>query len=301
MQPISNKNNTTRLRGLVISYFGSSVAVEAPSGQVVQCLLHRNQELPVVGDQVIWQMENAETGVVLEVEPRRTLLSRGDGRGKMKPLAANVDAILVVMAPPPIFSEHLVDRYLVAAELVGIEPILVLNKTDLLDKEALAAAKARLEPYLEMNYQVILGSALSEDGVHGIEQALKDKSAVFVGPSGVGKSSIISRLTHEDIQTTNVSKKGAGKHTTTATRLYHLPDGGSLIDSPGVREFSLWPVSVEELLKGFRDIKAHLGHCRFRDCSHLVEPDCMVQVALAAGKISAVRFDSFKELRKSCK
>lgn len=299
MQPTSNKNNTTRLRGLVISYFGNSVAVEAANGQVVQCLLHRNQELPVVGDQVIWQMENAETGVVLEVEPRRTLLSRGDARGRLKPLAANVDAILVVMAPPPIFSEYLVDRYLVAAELVGIEPILVVNKVDLLDKKGLEATKARLAPYSALQYKVVYSSALIETGMNDLLALLTEKSAVLVGPSGVGKSSIISRLSNEEIQTNIVSKKGTGKHTTTATRLYHLPEGGSLIDSPGVREFNLWPVTIEELIKGFRDLKPYLGRCKFRDCSHLVEPGCVVQEALANGEISAERFASFKELKKT--
>lgn len=299
MQPASNKNNTTRLRGLVISYFGNSVAVETVTGQVIQCLLHRNQELPVVGDQVIWQMENAETGVILEVEPRRTLLSRGDARGRLKPLAANVDAILIVMAPPPIFSEYLVDRYLVAAELVGIEPIIVLNKVDLLDQTALADARERLAPYAAMGYQTVLSCALSAEGTKDLIAVLKNKSAVLVGPSGVGKSSIISRLSYQDIETRDVSKKGSGRHTTTATRLYHLPNGGSLIDSPGVREFNLWPVSAQELLKGFRDLHAHLGKCRFRDCSHLVEPDCAVQAALGRGEISAERFASFKELMKT--
>ena len=137
--PIEN-NRSSEQHGLVISYFGNSVAVEAEDGQVFQCHLHRNQDLPVVGDQVIWQFGTGNTGTVSSILPRRSLLSRGDGRGKMQPIAANIDVIAIVMAPSPIFSEYLVDRYLVAAELVNIQPVLVLNKTDLLNVASQQAA-----------------------------------------------------------------------------------------------------------------------------------------------------------------
>src|SRR3990167_8353171 len=126
MQKLNEKSHTPKL-GLVISYFGNSVAVEAESGQVFQCHLHRNQELPVVVDQVEWALEG-ETGVIISIKPRRSLLARGEGHGKMKRIAANIDALVIVMAPPPVFSDYLVDRYLVAAELLHLQPILVLNK-----------------------------------------------------------------------------------------------------------------------------------------------------------------------------
>jgi ribosome biogenesis GTPase len=299
---MSNKNYTDLQRGLVVSYFGNSVAVEAPDGQVFQCHLKRNQPLPVVGDYILWSKENSEIGSVAEIEPRRSLLSRADARGNQKPLAANVDYILIVMSPPPIFQEHLVDRYLVAAELLGIEPVLVMNKEDLLDETA-ESAKARLQPYAAMGYQVLLTTALTDAGIEPLAALLKDKNAVLVGPSGVGKSSIIARLCQiSKIQVGEVSNKGIGKHTTTATRLYHMPGGGSLIDSPGVRDFNLWPVSAEELIKGFRDIYAELGHCKFRNCAHQADqPGCGVQEALARGEIIPQRFASYRELLKICK
>lgn len=290
------KNRSSEQPGLVISYFGNSVAVEAADGQVFQCHLHRNQDLPVVGDQVVWQLGSGDTGTVSSIVPRRSLLSRGDGRGKMKPLAANIDAIVIVMAPSPIFSEYLVDRYLVAAELVNIQPVLVLNKTDLLDPVAKQAALHQLTTYKQIPYPVFLTCAITDGGLDELTHYLAGKNAVLVGPSGVGKSSIISALSSDAIRTTAVSAKGAGKHTTTATRLYHLPQGGSLIDSPGVREFSLWEVSQGDVLRGFKEMAAQASKCRYKDCSHLVEPDCAVREALSDGKISETRYTSYQTL-----
>jgi ribosome biogenesis GTPase len=177
--------------------------------------------------------------------------------------------------------------------------VLVINKKDLLNADTEQTAKARLQPYVAMGYKVLLVTTLTPEGIAPLTMLLKDKNAVLVGPSGVGKSSIIAKLCDiSKIQVGEVSNKGIGKHTTTATRLYHMPMGGSLIDSPGVRDFNLWPVSSEELLKGFRDISSQLGKCRFRDCSHKAEPDCGIQLAIQNGKIDPRRFTSFLELAK---
>ncbi len=300
MQKIKSTEHQPDTRpGLVISYFGSSVAVEAEDGQVFQCHLRRNQEIPVVGDRVEWQLEADNTGTIIRVLDRRSLLARGDAHGKTKPIAANVDTIVIVMAPPPIFSEYLVDRYLVAAELLKIQPILVLNKADLLDDTSRQGAMERLEPYRRIPYSVVLSSIMTADGLQELGGHLKGKTAVLVGPSGVGKSSIIAALGNgEAIRIGEVSPKGAGKHTTTATRLYHLPQGGSLIDSPGVREFNLWQVSKKEVLQGFKEFETFLSGCKFRDCLHVVEPGCEVQAAMMSGKISAQRYASYQELIK---
>lgn len=296
------EKNIPPLQGLIISYFGSSVAVEGNNGQVFQCHLRRNQELPVVGDSVLWQQESENTGIITGVLPRRSLLARGDGRGKMKPIAANLDAILIVMAPPPIFSEYLVDRYLVAAELLNIQPIIVLNKVDLLDKETQKAALDRLKPYQDIPYVVVLSSIFQHEKLEELHIHLKNKTAVLVGPSGVGKSSLIVAFGQDEvIRIGDVSAKGAGKHTTTATRLYHLPHGGNLIDSPGVREFNLWPVSKQEILSGFKEFQHFLSGCKFRDCLHVVEPGCAVQAAVSSGKISPQRFESYQALMKEAR
>lgn len=302
MQNVTTDQAAPVLQGLVVSYFGNSVAVEADDGQVFQCHLKRNQALPVVGDRVQWQPDKAETGKIIAVEPRRSVLGRGDGRGQMKPIAANVDLILIVMAPPPIFSEYLVDRYLVAAELLNIPALLVLNKADLLDDGSRAAALERLALYQKIPYPVVLTSIYNEASLVELAAALHGKSAVLVGPSGVGKSSLISHLVGgEEIRIGDVSARGAGKHTTTATRLYHLPAGGSLIDSPGVREFNLWPVTREEIWQGFKEFQQFETGCKFRDCRHLAEPGCSVQDAINGGKIRPERYKSYLELLKQAK
>lgn len=301
MQNLTEKHPASERQGLVISYFGSSVAVEADDGQVFQCHLRRNQDLPVVGDKVSWQLEKDDTGLILAIQPRRSLLSRGEGgHGKLKPIAANIDAIVIVMAPPPILSEYLLDRYLVASELLGVPPVIVLNKSDLLTDATRDDALARLQPYKHIPYDVAVSSTVSSQGLVELDALLKNKTGVLVGPSGVGKSSIIAALGGEFIKVGDVTAKGAGKHTTTATRLYHLPCGGSLIDSPGVREFNLWPVSKQEILRGFKEF-AELSGCKFRDCQHLVEPGCAVQAAAASGKISPQRWANYQALMKEAK
>ncbi len=294
------QNEKESANGLVISSFGSSVAVEMDNGQEIPCHLRRNQDLPVVGDRVSWQVEG-EGGVITGILPRRSLLARGDNRGKMRPLAANVDMILLVMAPPPVFSSYLVDRYTVAAEILGIRPIVVLNKVDLLQSNVRNDVDAMLQIYRHIAYDVILSSAVTGEGMDELAALLQDHVSVLVGPSGVGKSSLISKLVKQDIRTRDVSPKGTGKHTTTATRLYHLPAGGALIDSPGVREFNLWPVSAAEIISGFKEFKPYLSGCKFRDCRHLVEPGCKLLEAVENGKVSRVRFESYLELIKEAR
>ncbi len=298
MQTQPENHEVSGQPGLVISYFGSSVAVEADDGQVFQCHLRRNQELPVVGDRVRWQLERDNTGIILGIEPRKSVLSRGQGHGRVKPVAANIDILAVVMSPPPIFSEALVDRYLVAAELLNLTPIVVINKIDLLDNDGKGELEQQIARYRNVPYSVILSTIYAPEGLKELQTMLAGKSAVLVGPSGVGKSSIISSLCEESIRVGDVSAKGSGKHTTTATRLYHLPQQGSLIDSPGVREFNLWPITKQEVLKGFREIGQYATGCKFRNCSHTVEPGCAVQAAVADGKISQHRFTSYQGMMK---
>lgn len=284
-------------QGLVISYFGNSVAVEASDGQVFPCHLRRNQELPVVGDQVVWQLDRNQSGIILNILPRRGVLVRQDKKGNPKAIAANLDFIIVVMAPPPILSEYLIDRYLVAARLLKIQAAIVLNKTDLLNEAAEAAAATNyLAAYQQIGYPIIYTSAVTQAGLNKLSDLLKGQTAVLVGPSGVGKSSIIAVLSNQSIRISEVSQKGAGKHTTTATRLYHLTHGGSLIDSPGVREFNLWRVNKHDLLLGFKEFSHYVTMCKFRDCIHTIEPGCGVQAAVSKGDISKERYASYKQL-----
>ncbi|HTM64343.1 MAG TPA: ribosome small subunit-dependent GTPase A [Gammaproteobacteria bacterium] len=286
--------------GLVISYYGSTVSVETADGGIIPCHLRRNQELPVVGDEVEWRPEaGGDNGIVAGILPRRSMLARADARGKMKPIAANIDVLVIVMPPPPAFSVQLVDRYLVASELLNIQAALVVNKVDLMSESDLKVLDELVQPYQGVPYPVILSSIISEKGLNDLDKFLSGRRGVLVGPSGAGKSSLIAALgSEEDVKVGEVAATGAGKHTTTATRLYHLRDGGALIDSPGVRDFNLWPVTGAEVLKGFKEFKQYMSGCRFRDCTHAVEPGCAVQQAVMDGRIHPERFKSYQELLK---
>ena len=294
---MKNENTLETYPGLVVAYFGDRVEVETSEGTIIPCHLHRNQELPVVGDCIRWKREDSESGTVTEILPRRSLLTRPDSRGKLKPAAANLDVIIIVMALPVFYSEFLIDRYIVAAELLKIKPILVLNKTDLFTPELKAEMDERLAVYRHIGYPVILSSTYTQEGLHDFGKFLQDKTGMLVGPSGVGKSSIIAAFVKgQPIRVGEMSYSGTGKHTTTTTRLYHLPGGGYLIDSPGIREFNLWQVTREEILRGFIEFRQFASECRFRDCRHLTEPGCAVQQAVESGDICLDRFESYQRL-----
>lgn len=292
------KSHASSRQGRVIAYFGSTVTVETSEGEQFTCHWRRNQCLPVVGDEVIFERElNGEGGVILEILPRKRVLMRAERQRDPKPIAANIDDLVIVMPPPPGFSANLLDQYAIAAELLGIRPVVLLNKSDLLDEAACQQMASTLACYAQVPYPVLFTSCETGAGLTELENLLAGRTAVMVGPSGVGKSSLIQRLCQDEgIRIGEVSDKGAGKHTTTATRLYPVIGGGALIDSPGVRDFTLWSVSKEEALRGFPEFKPYLTGCQFRDCSHAVEPGCSLQAAVQAGKVSRERFKTFQFL-----
>jgi len=293
----SATSSPSRRRGLAIVNYGTSVLVEDEAGGLHRCVTRRRLNPVVSGDRVTWELSGVREGIIHAVEPRRTVLERADGMNRMRPLAANIDQILVVVAPQPAHDAFLIDRYLVAAELAGAMPLLVFNKSDL---PALpdAAPGDELRDYIAIGYTVLLTSAHDNAGVEELTRALVGRTSILVGQSGVGKSSLIKRLLPElDIQIGRLSTaSGQGIHTTTRTTLYHLPQGGELIDSPGVRDFRLGETSPDELAHGFREFRPYLGSCRFPDCRHLSEPGCAVKEALRAGAISECRMASYRDL-----
>lgn len=284
--------------GFVITRYGASAAIEDAQGTLYHCAVRPNLESVVCGDRVIWQQAGEREGVVVALMPRRSLLSRPDFSGRQKPLAANIDQIVILAASEPEISEGLMDRYLVASELIGITPVILVNKLDLLDDAGKAQLEARLRPYRDIGYQTLFASVRQEHGLDALLEQLKDKTSILVGQSGVGKSSLVKALLPDhDVRIGELSRAtGLGTHTTTRTMLYHLPTGGHLIDSPGVRSFGLWSVSPAQVAQGFMEFRPYLGTCRFNDCRHLVEPGCALQAAVKDGKISPRRLASYHNI-----
>lgn len=300
-KPKSFHKNTEKLlgterEGLIVALYGASAEVEDETGHITRCHLRKNMAPVITGDRVLWQPEADNSGIIVAPLPRKSLLARPEHKGKTKPVAANIDAILIVTAPAAL-SEHMIDRYLVAAENLDIKPLLVLNKIDLLDDTTRVDVMQRLAVYENIGYRVIYSSTYTKDGLEALDDFLREKTCVLVGASGVGKSSIIAAFVpNEYVRVGETSTQGLGKHTTTMTRLYHRAHSGDLIDSPGVREFGLWHMSREEILRGFIDFKPFLNQCKFRDCRHMKEPACAVQKAVAEGKINSKRFASYMEM-----
>jgi ribosome biogenesis GTPase len=284
--------------GLVIVNYGKSVLIEDGSGELVRCVPRRSLDPIVCGDRITWEPTGDGTGVVTRIEIRDSVLSRADDENRARPLAANLNQIVIVAAAEPVLDQSLVDKYTVAAELVGVQPLLVINKTDLIDSTARAALEQRLADYAAIGYRVLFTSALKTTGMPELEQALTCKTSILVGQSGVGKSSLIKRLLPGlDITIGKLSEvSGQGRHTTTATTIYHLPCGGKLIDSPGVRDFRLGHAPPGELESGFKEFRNYLGQCRFHNCRHLSEPGCAVVIAAQQGRISRRRLESYRQL-----
>lgn len=290
--------------GLVIAHYGQQLDVEAlegdNTGQVLRCFVRANIDSLVTGDRVVWRPGKGETGVIVARLDRHTLLQRPDNFGQLKPVAANIDHIILVIAPEPEPHDSLIDRYLVAAENTDIPAVLLLNKTDLINDGNAASIDHLLKRYEDLGYPTVRTSAKVADGrpAEQVEALVQGQTSVFVGQSGVGKSSIIQTLLPDEaIRVGAVSEStGKGIHTTTTARLFHLGCGGDLIDSPGIREFGLWHMTPQEIEHGFREIRNLIGHCRFRNCRHLGDPGCAIEQAVAEGTLSTERLKSFRRI-----
>lgn len=247
------------------------------------------------GDRVRWAQSEPRHGRITAIEPRRGLLARPDFHGRPRPLAANLDRVYVVIAPAPPYQPALIDRYLVAVEHFDLAAAIVLNKADLLDGDG-ERALAELAIYEALGYPVIAASARSDHGLDALATAMAGGTGILVGQSGVGKSSLTRRLVPGlDIAVGELSAGDTtGRHTTTATTLYHLPGGGHIIDSPGVRDFGLWHIDERDVAHGFRELRELIPQCRFRDCRHLDDPGCAVVAAVQEGRVDRRRLESYR-------
>ncbi|MDY4350804.1 small ribosomal subunit biogenesis GTPase RsgA [Pectobacterium brasiliense] len=293
--------------GIIISRFGMHADVEAADGVVHRCNIRRTLSSLVTGDRVVWRPGHESlagiSGIVEAVHPRHSVLTRPDYYDGIKPIAANIDQIVIVSAILPELSLNIIDRYLVACETLEIDPLIVLNKIDLLDDKSRQFVDKKMDIYRALDYRVLMVSSHTQQGIPELEQALTDRISIFAGQSGVGKSSLLNALLaldEERILVNEVSdNSGLGQHTTTASRLYHFPHGGDVIDSPGVREFGLWHLEPEQVTSGFIELRKYIGSCKFRDCKHENDPGCAINAALARGEIAIERFDNYHRILES--
>lgn len=289
--------------GVVITRFGQHADIEdVQTGDIHRCNLRRSIESLVTGDTVIWRPGvkalQGITGVVEAVHERRSVLTRPDFYDGVKPIASNIDQVLIVSSILPELSTDIIDRYLIATEQADFIPLIVINKIDLLDQKSLARVKNILSLYTDIGYEVVMVSQKTGEGMDQLKSHLSNVTSIFVGQSGVGKTSLLNALLPEvNASVGEISaNSGLGQHTTTTARLYHFKDGGDLVDSPGVREFGLWHLEPNQVTGGFKEFRAFLGGCKFRDCKHNEDPGCLIRKAVNDGNISLERFNSYHKI-----
>jgi ribosome biogenesis GTPase len=283
--------------GRIVASHGRQVTVEDDAGARHPCRLHGRRLAAVCGDAVRWGQAapGDPQATVYEVLPRRTLLERLDGLGRTEPVVANLTQLVAVVAPQPAPDWFVVDRYLAGAEWSGLTGVVALNKAELAGADAF---EDELANYAAIGYATVRCSTRAAPGTAALVTHLAAGTSVLVGQSGTGKSSLLNALVPEARAVTQEISAATeeGRHTTTTAALHRLASGGSLIDSPGVRDYAPALPAVREVGTGFREIHATAAGCRFQDCLHDAEPGCAVRAAVQARAVRARRFESYRRL-----
>jgi ribosome biogenesis GTPase len=286
-----------QVQAVIIATFSRRMRLRLVTGEDVDARIKGKRIRPVCGDRVLAKpLEDESDWLITEILPRDNSLNRPNMRGQTEILAANVDLLVVVAATSPEPDWYIVDRYLCAAEAMRIMAVVVFNKTDLLERGD--EFDSALSDYRNIDYPVVSCSAVDGENIHAVASAIERHTAIVVGQSGVGKSSIINQLLGgEQQRTAEISNKtGEGRHTTVNSMMLTLPGGGHVIDSPGVRDYAPALQSTTEVIQGFREIETAGQDCRFANCKHLREPGCAVKDRVDSGAISARRYESYRRL-----
>ncbi|MBK2357191.1 ribosome small subunit-dependent GTPase A [Francisella hispaniensis] len=288
------------MQARIITNFGGNICVKLTSGEKVSALQrsHLKGEL-TVGDNVEIEYTNS-TYVITKLLDRKNLISRPNQyQRKNKNIAANIDNAVIIITHSPAPVEHYIDRYLAALHNSDIEPVLVINKIDNQTEEDKQYIRNLANVYQQIGYKIFYISAQNNIGIDSLLEELKDKTSIFLGQSGVGKSETLNTILGEKITATTAVSDSTkkGRHTTTCSTLYEIDDTTSIIDSPGIREFGLWHITKEELFDGFLDFKKYKGMCQFRNCSHEEgSKGCQIVEQVKQGHINPVRFKNYHRI-----
>lgn len=279
------------MTGIIIKGIGGFYYVKA-AGNIYECkargILRKQRITPMIGD--IAEIElSGDKGSIVAIKPRKSFLVR--------PPVSNIDTmVLVVAAASPEPNMFLIDKMLINAEIRGIEPVICINKTDLAKRNDIEKI------YISAGYRVFSVSAEKKEGIKDLFEYLADKTTAFAGLSGVGKSSLLSLITDDVLETGTVSEKiQRGRHTTRHVELFELKNGGFVLDTPGFSSLEVDGIKAEDLYKYFPEMAESEGQCKFRGCSHINEPGCFVKEQLSQGKISESRYESYRQLYEKLK
>ncbi|MEY3122381.1 MAG: ribosome small subunit-dependent GTPase A [Nitrosomonas sp.] len=282
--------------GQITAAYGRRFEIETEAGTVYSCIMRGKKHDATCGDQVEFLPIAVDQGVIETILPRTTLFYRCDAF-REKLIAANVTQLVYVLAAEPSFNLELLDRCLIAAQHQKIQPLILLNKTDLV--ESTRKATRYLQLYRELGYPVLTISA--KQSAQPLIPYLSNHTSLFAGQSGMGKSTLLNNLipnAHQSISDISTALD-SGRHTTTHTRLFHLDKVSHLIDSPGFQEFGLQQIDLAALAWEFIDFRNFLGKCQFRNCRHLNEPQCALKDAMRNGNIEPRRMASYQRLAES--
>lgn len=281
----------------IVAVFGRDLLVRDTGGAELRARPKGRRLNVVCGDDVLCERDAAHDEIiVVGVKPRRTALYRSNMRGEAEAIVANVSRLFVVLAPKPVPDLFVVDRYVAAATSASIAATLILNKRDLPIDDGLGA---ELASYESIGYPTITCSAKHDDSLAAVLEASAGSVAALVGQSGVGKSSLVRRLVPQSqAEIGELDREEEGRHTTTTSRMFDLPGGGHLIDSPGVRDFAPAIDKLDARTLGFAEVERLAPGCRFLDCQHMREPGCAVQKAVESGGMHPRRYESYRRMRR---